>query len=205
MNLSWYGHSCFLVESREGSLVFDPYAPGSVPGLRLPELQADAVLCSHSHSDHCRPQAVRLSGREPAFRVQRFKTWHDDRQGRLRGENIISLVEAEGIRAVHLGDLGHGLSPEQAEALGRVDVLMLPVGGFYTIDAAAAWDTVLQLSPALIIPMHYRGEGFGFENISTLEPFLALAGDSLSLESSSFELSLPEKPLTCIPRCPIDV
>ena len=135
MKLTWCGHSCFLLESRSGSVVFDPYAPGSVPGLVLPTLRADAVICSHEHADHFYPEGVELSGRKPDFEIRQFDCWHDDARGAKRGKNMMTLVEADGLRVLHMGDLGHMLSPEQLAALGRVDVLMIPVGGFYTIDA----------------------------------------------------------------------
>ena len=138
MKLTWYGHSCFLLETAEGSVVFDPYAPGSVPGLKLPPLRADAVLCSHGHRDHGFAGAVRLSGKEPAFRVTKIDCFHDEKRGALRGVNTIHIVEAEGRRIAHLGDLGHELSTEQLAALGRIDVLLIPVGGYYTIDAKTA-------------------------------------------------------------------
>ena len=105
MKLTWYGHSCFLLESAEGSAVFDPYSPGSVPGLALPELRADAVICSHGHSDHNYARGVTLTGRIPAFGLRQLHVFHDGEGGKLRGENTVTLVEAEGLRVVHLGDL----------------------------------------------------------------------------------------------------
>lgn len=86
MKLTWCGHSCFLLESRSGSVVFDPYAPGSVPGLVLPTLRADAVICSHEHADHFYPEGVELSGRKPDFEIRRFDCWHDDVKGAKRGK-----------------------------------------------------------------------------------------------------------------------
>lgn len=92
MKLIWYGHACFELKSSSGSVVFDPYCPGSVPGLSLPELNADAVICSHGHSDHNCSEAVKLSGREPEFKVTQIPVFHDDRGGRLRGKNLCSIV-----------------------------------------------------------------------------------------------------------------
>ena len=126
MKLTWYGHSCFLLETAEGSVVFDPYAPGSVPGVELPRgLTADAVHCSHGHKDHGYAAGVTLSGRKPGFVLQSIPCFHDDRRGALRGENRITVLEAEGLRLAHLGDLGHALSPEQLAVLGRIDVLLI--------------------------------------------------------------------------------
>ena len=103
MKLTWYGHSCFLLETAEGSVLLDPYSPGSVPGLQLPELTADLVLCSHNHRDHGYREGVKLSGRTPALRVERLETFHDEKGGVLRGTNTVHILEAEGLRVVHLG------------------------------------------------------------------------------------------------------
>ena len=198
MKLTWCGHSCFLLETAEGSAVFDPYAPGSVPGWTLPELTADTVICSHGHRDHGYAAGVKLSGRKPTFKVQQLATFHDDAQGALRGENTVTLIESEGIRLVHLGDLGHELSPEQIAALGRVDVLLLPVGGCYTIDAETAAKLAADLRAAVVVPMHYRGEGFGYDVIGTLDAFLAKAENVRVFDGGSLELTQPLRPMTAV-------
>ena len=200
MKLTWYGHSCFLLESAHGSVVFDPYAPGKVPGWTLPALEADAVLCSHGHSDHGYAEGVKLTGRPYAAAVTRIGSFHDDCGGALRGENTISLVEDEGIRAVHMGDIGCALTAEQIAALGRVDVLMIPVGGHYTVDAAQAWEITKALDPSIVIPMHYRGRGFGYAVIGTVEPFLKLAGNVKELAGMSYAVDLADAPATILFR-----
>ena len=204
MKLTWCGHACFLLESSGGSIVFDPYSPGSVPGVTLPELRADKVLCSHSHGDHCYPQAVTLSGREPALNIRQIKSFHDDVGGAKRGENLITVVEAEGQRVVHLGDLGHMLSDEQVTEIGPVDVLLIPVGGFFTIDAAAAWRLAEKIAPRILIPMHYRGAGFGFEVIAPVDGFLALAGNVQRLDTNVIDPAQWEGPVTAVLQCPVD-
>ena len=110
MKLTWYGHACFKLETASGSVVFDPYAPGSVPGLALPEITADAVVCSHRHSDHYCPEAVTLTGSEPSFAMCSIPTFHDECMGAKRGDNLITVVTAEGLTVAHCGDLGHELS-----------------------------------------------------------------------------------------------
>ena len=110
MKLIWYGHSCFKVICENGTVVFDPYAPGSVPGLELPELKADAVICSHGHSDHCAPEHIILSGHKPEMKLRQIETFHDGKHGELRGRNLISVISSDGISLAHLGDLGHELS-----------------------------------------------------------------------------------------------
>lgn len=171
MKLTWYGHSCFLLETAEGSAVFDPYAPGSVPGLSLPEIRADLVLCSHAHRDHGYAEGVKLSGRQTAFRVTEIPCFHDDRGGSLRGTNTIHVVQAEGLRIAHLGDLGHMLSEDQLAALGKPDLLLIPVGGHYTIGAEMAAALAKSVGARVTVPMHYRGAGFGYDVIGPVEEF----------------------------------
>ena len=153
MKITWYAHSCFLVETESGSAVLDPYAPGSVPGLELPELEADLVLCSHEHSDHNYREGVKRSGKEASLHIEMLETFHDEKKGALRGPNTIHVLEAEGLRLVHLGDLGHMLSPEQIAALGRVDILLIPVGGYFTIGPDVAAELAERLQPAITVPI----------------------------------------------------
>ncbi len=203
MKITWLGHACFLVETAEGSVLLDPYSPGSVPGLRLPPVTADLVLCSHEHRDHGYREAAQLSGKRPTLRVETLDCWHDDRGGALRGKNRIHILEAEGLRLVHLGDLGHPLSPEQLAALGRVDLLMIPVGGHYTIGPETAAELVRALRPGITLPMHYRGEGFGYDVIGRVEPFLKLAGRVQYLDGSMLRPEEAEPPVTVVLRCPV--
>ena len=188
MKLTWYGHSCFMMESRAGRVVFDPYADGSVPGLTLPRLTADLVLCSHGHADHAGEDKVTVSGEQTDYTVETLCCWHDDAGGTKRGENLIRIVSGGGARVAHLGDVGHMLSKGQIKALRHVDALLIPVGGFYTIDAAAARELADAIEPQLVIPMHYRGEGFGYDVIGTVQPFLDLTKNVEFAEGSSIEL-----------------
>ena len=198
MKLTWYGHSCFLLESAEGSAVFDPYSPGSVPGLALPELRADAVICSHGHSDHNYARVVTLTGRIPAFGLRQLHVFHDGEGGKLRGENTVTLVEAEGLRVVHLGDLGHMLSEAQIAKLGRVDLLLIPVGGYYTIGPAEAHALAVKIAPRAVVPMHYRGEGFGFDVLAPVEAFLALTENARRFDTNCIEPDKLAAPLTAV-------
>lgn len=189
MRLIWHGHACFELKSSSGSVVFDPYCPGSVPGLSLPELCADAVICSHDHSDHNCTGAVKLSGIEPRFTVTQIPTLHDDQGGKLRGKNLCTVIETEGLRIAHLGDLGHSLSDNDLKRFGRIDLLMIPVGGVYTIDAAQAKDLIEALNPRIAVPMHYKCASAGLRNVATVEDFLRLwpAGDVRLLHSYEYE------------------
>lgn len=203
MTITWYGHACFLIETAEGSVVFDPYEPGSVPGLRLPELRADAVVCSHGHHDHCYTAGVQLSGETPRFALRELLCYHDGQHGALRGENRIAILEAEGLTLAHCGDLGHGLSEEQLAALAGLDVLLAPVGGHYTIDAAEAAALVRALKPRLTIPMHYRGEGFGYEVLAPVEDFTARFADVRVHPSNRLTLRGDDAPIVVL-RCPTE-
>lgn len=203
MKLTWYGHSCFLLETKEGSVVFDPYEPGYVPGLSLPPLEADLCLCSHDHGDHNYSAAVRLSGCRPELKVGKFECFHDDKQGMMRGKNTMHLVEAEGRRVLHMGDLGHMPGAELLERLGHVDLLMIPVGGYYTIDAAQAAAVVRSLEPGLVVPMHYKGEGFGFEVLSTVEDFTDRMDRVKCLDTNVLEPDWSVDHRTVVLKCPL--
>ena len=202
MKLTWYGHSCFLIETEAGSLVFDPYAPGSVPGMSLPPLRADAVVCSHGHRDHGYAAGVTLTGREPGFTLRSIPCFHDEEKGAKRGENRITVLEAEGLRVAHLGDLGHRLSAEQLAALGKLDLMLIPVGGFYTIDADTAAALVEAAQPRHCIPVHYRGEGFGYDVIGPVEDFTRHFDAVQQWDSNVLELQDAEAPVIVL-RCPV--
>ncbi|MCF2595158.1 MBL fold metallo-hydrolase [Pseudoflavonifractor phocaeensis] len=189
MNLIWNGHSCFTLETAEGSVVFDPYRDGSVPGLSPIRLTADLVLCSHDHRDHGARELVGLTGRTPSFSVETISTFHDPEGGALRGPDTIHIVAAEGMRLAHLGDLGCIPTPEQLDRLRGLDVLLIPVGGYYTIDASQAQELVEDLKPRIVVPMHYRSDTFGYEVIARLEDFLALRSDVVRYPGSALELT----------------
>lgn len=194
MKLTWYKHACFKLETSEGSVVFDPYQNGYLPGIKLPQLSADLCLSSHRHGDHYAPGAVQLSGRKPAFTVTQISCFHDEVQGKKRGENMISIIEAEGLRVCHMGDIGHQLDDKQLEFMGRIDVLLLPVGGVYTVDARGAKALADSIKPRVIVPMHYKMGSAGLQNVAGVDDFLALYPDSMikKLPSDEWEVSLPD-------------
>ena len=193
MKITWYGHSCFLVETEDGSVVLDPYAPGSVPGFTLPSLRADSVVCSHGHDDHGFSEGISLSRNGCGIDIHTVKSFHDDKDGQLRGNNDITVLESEGLKVVHLGDLGHELNDRQLSELGKVDVLMIPVGGHYTIDAKMAREVCRSLSPSVIIPMHYRCGKRGYPVLGEVSLFLELFEPSVIrfLDGSSTVLKAP--------------
>ena len=173
LSIRWLGHACYALTCDDYHLVLDPYGDGTVPGLPDLQVAANEVLCSHGHRDHCGVDRVMmlLNLRHSPFTVTELPCWHDPEQGALRGENIIRLIQCGDLRVAHLGDLGH--IPDQATcaALTGLDALMIPVGGHYTIDAAEARALVQLLQPRVVLPMHYRGEDFGYDEIARGEDF----------------------------------
>ncbi len=171
-HITWYGHSCFLIELAGGSIVLDPYTIGSVPGLRLPDLSADAVHASHNHSDHNGTDCVLTSGKPLPFTVREVTGTHDRSGNQGWKDNTILVIEGEGLRLVHLGDQGCVLTPEQVQKIGKPDLLMVPVGGFCTVGGREARQIAAQLEPTVIVPMHYRAENIGFDMTDTVDEFL---------------------------------
>ena len=174
LNITWHGHACFELSTNEYNIVFDPYERGYISGLKLPKLSADMVISSHRHRDHYAPDAVALTGNEPDITLVQIPCFHDDAGGKLRGNNLVSVVETEGLRVCHMGDIGHMLSAEQLAALGEVDVLMIPVGGYYTVDAKTAKMLCDAIKPKTVIPMHYRNGGKGIKSLSPVDDFTSL-------------------------------
>ncbi len=166
MEITWYGQACFRLRSRGLSVVTDPYSPEI--GLKLPRLTATVVTVSHEHDDHNYVDAVKgppflISGPgeyeiEGIF-VIGVGTYHDAKQGQERGKNTAYLIEFEGLTICHLGDLGHVLTQEQVEQLNSVDILLVPVGGKYTLNGSKAAEVVGLLEPKIVIPMHYKVPG----------------------------------------------
>lgn len=193
MKLTWLGHSCFRVESNGSTVILDPYCKGTVPGLRDVQETADLVLCSHGHSDHAGAEQVVLTGKDCSITVTRLETYHDDAKGTQRGPNTIHILEAGGVRVAHFGDIGCTLEEDQAEALTGVDVALVPVGGFFTIDAKQAARLVERIRPKVVIPMHYRSDRFGFPVIAPVEDFTSLMEDVKVMNSSVFDTMDGEK------------
>lgn len=190
MKLTWLGHSCFAVESGGYRIVLDPYFVETYPALHT---QAHEVLCSHAHRDHCNKDAVMLlrDAAKSPFAVETVDTFHDEKQGRLRGANKMHLLRAEGLTVAHAGDLGHELSAQQLKAVKNCDVLLLPVGGYYTVDAQTAKKIADAVSPRIVVPMHYRFGAHGYDEIGTVEEFTRLypASEVTLLDTDTFALT----------------
>lgn len=191
MKITWIGHACFKLEHEGTSVVIDPYSDGSVPGLLPVKETADMVLCSHGHGDHNAAGNVKITGKQTdAVKVTAIDCFHDDKEGSLRGKNKIFVLEWGGYKIVHFGDIGCHLTPEQAEQISGADLAMIPVGGYYTVDAAEAAKILQDVSPKLVIPMHFSGDGYGYDEISGAEPFAALRPGAM--KSSGSEILLEE-------------
>ena len=198
MEVTFIGHACFLIKFSTGlSVCFDPYATGSVPGLGDAEVTADEVFCSHSHPDHNDKESVRtpeIPYNGPAPEVELIQTFHDDVCGAKRGMNNITIVRSGGETAVHMGDLGCDLTAEQIEKLKGCDLLLIPVGGFFTIDCRKAFEICGQIGPKVVVPMHYSGESFGYDVISGREEFVELIRSSGEREIINGGSNVPALP-----------
>lgn len=188
MKIQSLGHSSFLVKGKNGSVVFDPFEPKSV-GLKFPKVEADVVTVSHNHADHNNSAAVGGETKiifdfpgeyeHKGIRVFGYQTYHDAKNGEERGENIVFKILLDGITITHLGDLGHLPGEDLVEALKDTDILMVPVGGFYTIGPKEAVKLVEMIKPEIIIPMHYndpRLDQTVFKEVVPVREFLSLMG-----------------------------
>lgn len=174
MKIKFLGHAAFFLESENGTrIITDPYKPGCFDGgIKYGPIteEADIVTISHEHDDHnCtdvkgNPVFVRGAGTKEikGITITGTDVFHDESGGSERGSNTIFKMTIDGMNIVHLGDLGHALSEEDIKKIGKVDVVFIPVGGYFTIDAAIAEETVAKLNPRIVIPMHYKTEKCAF-------------------------------------------
>ena len=175
MKITYIGHSCFRIESKGFAIITDPYEEGSVPGTKGMQETASLVLCSHEHHDHNGRGAVTMvQAEENPFTVKQLDSYHDDVKGTKRGPNKIALMEAEGIRVVHMGDIGCDLTEDQYKELHGADYLLLPVGGFFTVGPEKAKELAEKIGAKHIIPMHYRCGRSGYDAIGPVEDFTKL-------------------------------
>ncbi len=205
MQIIWHGQSCFQItvnQAKNGqrTIVIDPF--DETLGLRVPKLEADILLVTHSHHDHNNVKAVGgnpflISGpgeyeAEDIF-IQGIPAFHDKAKGKSQGENTCYTIEAEEIRLCHLGDLGQSeLTEQQLQALGEIDILMVPVGGIYTIDGEGASKIISQIEPKIVIPMHYSLPKLKIK-LEGIEKFLKVMGKK-EIESLG-KLSIKQKEL----------
>jgi len=182
MEIKYLGHSSFLIKTKTTKLVTDPY-DSEVVGLKFPKTEADIITVSHHHKDHDQVKNVTgINGVDPliidmpgefekmGIRIFGFQSFHDKTKGSERGENILYKFEAENISVLHCGDLGFVPDDSFIEELGEVDILMVPVGGFYTINSDEAVQLVKKIEPLIVIPMHYFNPASKQKNLSQLAP-----------------------------------
>jgi L-ascorbate metabolism protein UlaG (beta-lactamase superfamily) len=200
MDITYLGHSSFRIRARNATIVTDPFDPKQV-GLKYPKQSCDIVTVSHDHFDHNHLEVVKdykkvIKG-PGEYEVQGvsiigIQVYHDEEKGEARGKNTFYIIEADNIRICHLGDLGHKLSDKQLEEIGEIDVLMVPVGGYYTIDESVAGEIMKQIEPKITIPMHYQVSGLDpskFAQLKSVDDFLAEVGveaeksDKLSIKA----------------------
>jgi L-ascorbate metabolism protein UlaG (beta-lactamase superfamily) len=171
MDITYLGHSSFKIKTKTATVITDPFDPKMV-GLKYSGVEGDIVTVSHDHKDHNAidkvssvkkvvngPGEYEISG----VTIMGYRTFHDNKQGEEKGENTVYVIEADGLRLVHLGDLGHQLSDDLVEEIGDVDVLMIPVGGFFTIGPKEATEIISKIEPYFVMPMHYKVPGLSPE------------------------------------------
>jgi L-ascorbate metabolism protein UlaG (beta-lactamase superfamily) len=187
MLLTYLGHSCFKIQDKIGSdgisLVCDPF--DKTVGFKVPNFEADIITVSHNHHDHNNtgslrgdPFIINTAGEYDVKGViiDGIDSFHDSQEGKERGENIIYRINIDDITICHLGDLGHELDNKQLEKLTEIDILLIPVGGKYTLDAKKAVAVVSQIEPRIVIPMHYSTKGSKIKEIDGLDKFIKEMG-----------------------------
>lgn len=177
MDITYLGHSSFKIKTKNATVITDPFDPGYT-GLKYSGVEGDIVTISHDHKDH--NAADKVSGVKKIFdgpgeyemmgvSMIGYQSFHDAKKGEERGKNTVFVFEADGLKIAHLGDLGHTLSDDLINEMGSVDILMIPVGGVYTIGAKEAVELVGKIDPYFIIPMHYSEPGLNQTTFSGLE------------------------------------
>jgi L-ascorbate metabolism protein UlaG (beta-lactamase superfamily) len=197
VKIKWLGHAAFLITSESGiRIITDPYGPADNLKYGRIEESADIVAVSHDHHDHNNvaavrgnPQVVRVTTEARGIKIKGVATYHDDAGGSQRGSNTIFCFNVDGVNVCHAGDLGHQLSDAQVAELGNIDVLLMPVGGFFTVDAQAASRVCDRLKPKVVIPMHYKNNKCAF-TIAGVDEFLKGKSNVTRLDSSEVEFKV---------------
>lgn len=204
MNISWYGQSCFRIQSKDLTLFTDPFNKSI--GLRPPFGSANIVTVSHNHPDHDNHEVLKgnyfLVDSAGEYEVQKIAikgidSFHDNAQGKERGGNVIYSMEVEDIKICHLGDFGQAdFTNGQLEKIGQVDVLFIPIGGIGTLDWKGAQDIINEIEPRIVIPMHFKIKGLTgeFSKLDTAERFCKENGVSISEAVDKLSLKKKELP-----------
>lgn len=187
MDITYLGHSSFKIKTKTATVITDPFDSKMV-GLKYSGIEGEIVTVSHDHQDH--NAADKVSGVKKVVNgpgeyeisgvsIMGYKTFHDNKGGEEKGENTVYVIEADGLRLVHLGDIGHLLNDDLVEEIGDVDVLMIPVGGFFTIGPKEATEIISKIEPYFVLPMHYKTPGLSealSEKLLPVEDFLKESG-----------------------------
>ena len=187
IKIKWLGHACYKIYFDDIQCVIDPFEDDYVPGYRNIDTSADIILASHKHNDHYGLNSVRqLLRMVHGVDVKKVSTFHDEKGGTLRGENIVHVMEYNGTKIAHFGDIGHILTQEQIAQICDVDVALVPIGGTYTVYADEAKTICQQVNAKVIIPMHYRSGSQGYEVLETTENFEALFDNVVHYDTDEF-------------------
>ena len=196
IKIKWLGHACYKIYFDDIQVVVDPFEKGYVPGYRDISTSADIVLASHKHNDHYGLNEVQqLLRMVNGVNVTKVDTFHDDENGALRGKNTVHIMEYNGVKVAHFGDIGHILTEEQVKQIGNVDIAIVPIGGTYTVRAPEAKTICEQVNAKVIIPMHYRCGSQGFDVLETTEEFESLFSNVNHYDSDEYivpDVIIPE-------------
>lgn len=201
MEILWLGHSCFRIKGASATVVTDPCSPDT--GYSLGQPEAEIVTVSHAHPGHSYIQGVtgapKIVSRPGEYEISGIliigvSTFHDNEKGAKKGKNTAFVMDVDEVSICHLGDLGHTLTPEQLGQIDKVDVLLLPVGGLSTIDAAAAAEVVRQLEPSIVVPMHYKTDATPRE-LETVDRFLKEMGVKEAISKPKLVVTKSNLPL----------
>lgn len=205
MRIKFLGHATFLIESKEGTkIITDPYKPGAYGSLNYKPIpyEADIVTVSHEHDDHNyvdgvkgNPEVVKGTGEKEikGIKFKGIQTFHDKSGGKERGLNTVFVMDIDGFKVCHLGDIGDTPTDAQFSEIGKVDVLLIPVGGHFTVEPDEAWQIAQKIAPKVIIPMHFKTEAIGFP-IKPVDDFIRGKENVKKLGKCEVEITqLPEK------------
>jgi len=200
VSIVWKGHSCFIIEAENYSVAVDPYE-NVVPGYLPLCVAANEVVCSHAHSDHNGTEVVKImkSAFRNPFEIISYETDHDHHNGAKRGKNKINVFKYKDIKIAHLGDLGCVPGADVLENLKGLDCMLIPVGGFFTIDEHEAMEIVKRTNPKTVIPMHFRTDEFGYDKIAHISSFIS-NNCVKQLDTNTIEISKNNEKGICLLR-----
>ena len=204
MKIRWHGHSCFeFADENELTLVTDPHDGKSI-GIRQPDVIAKIITMSHDHFDHNAERVIQGNDKKliigtgsrtiKGIPIKGVASFHDEEKGAKRGENVMYKFEIGSLKICHLGDLGELLDEKQISQIGEVDILFIPVGGTFTLDAEGAWKVINEIKPRVVVPMHFRVGGLSL-SIAPIDGFLELANQDLIVKvGNEIELTKDDLP-----------